>query len=82
MINMAEPPKNGSWCAVARKALAAPAISCARAEPDLSIGSLVVKCDHRWPTQKKAGVVEHPEVFDHAGLLVNGPAGKAGLPFV
>jgi hypothetical protein len=31
--------------------------------------------------QKKAGVVEHPEVFGHAGLLVNGPPGTAGLPF-
>jgi hypothetical protein len=31
--------------------------------------------------RKKAGVVEHPEVFDHAGLLVNGPPDMAGLPF-
>jgi hypothetical protein len=31
---------------------------------------------------KKTGVVEHPEVFDHAGLLVNEPPGKAGLPFI
>jgi hypothetical protein len=29
---------------------------------------------------KKADVVENPEVFDHAGLLVNGPPGTAGLP--
>jgi hypothetical protein len=27
--------------------------------------------------KKKAGVVEHPEVFDHAGLLVNEPPGTA-----
>ena len=41
------------------------------------------ECDHPSPTQtKKAGVVEHPEVFDHAGLLVNEPPGKAGLPFI
>jgi hypothetical protein len=26
-------------------------------------------------------VVEHPEVFDPAGLPVNGPPGTAGLPF-
>ena len=32
--------------------------------------------------EKKADVVEHPEVFDHVGLLVNGPPGGAGLPFV
>jgi hypothetical protein len=30
---------------------------------------------------KKAGVAEHPEVFHHAGILVNGPPGTAGLPF-
>jgi hypothetical protein len=31
--------------------------------------------------EKKADVVEHPWVFDHVGLLVNGPPGTAGLPF-
>ena len=31
---------------------------------------------------KKAGVVEHPEVFDNAGLLANEPPGTAGLPFI
>jgi hypothetical protein len=25
--------------------------------------------------QKKADVVEYPQVFDHVGLLVNGPPG-------
>jgi hypothetical protein len=30
---------------------------------------------------KKADVAEHPEVFDHVGLLVNEPPGQAGLPF-
>jgi hypothetical protein len=30
---------------------------------------------------KKADVVEHPKVFDHVGLLVNGPPGTAELPF-
>jgi hypothetical protein len=29
--------------------------------------------------QKKADVAEHPEVFDHVGLLVNEPPGTAGL---
>jgi hypothetical protein len=28
---------------------------------------------------KKADVAEHPEVFDHVGLLVNEPLGTAGL---
>jgi hypothetical protein len=31
---------------------------------------------------KKADVVEHPEVFDHVGLLATGPAGDAGLPVI
>jgi hypothetical protein len=31
---------------------------------------------------KKAAVVEHPEVFDHVGLLVNEPPGTARLPFI
>jgi hypothetical protein len=31
---------------------------------------------------KKTDVVEHPQVFDHVGLLVNGLPGPAGLPFV
>ena len=29
------------------------------------------------PENKKAAVAEHPEVFDHAGLLVNGPPGRS-----
>jgi hypothetical protein len=31
---------------------------------------------------KKTDVVEHPELFDHVGLLVNEPPGTAGLPFI
>jgi len=27
--------------------------------------------------EKKADVAEHPQVFDHVGLLVNGPAGTS-----
>jgi hypothetical protein len=34
------------------------------------------------PEQKKADVVEHRWVFDHVGLLCNGPPGSAGLPFI
>jgi len=33
-------------------------------------------------TNKKTDVEEHLEAFDHVGLLVNGPSGQAGLPFV
>jgi hypothetical protein len=32
--------------------------------------------------QKKAGVIEHLQAFDHAGLLFNEPPGQAGLPFI
>jgi len=32
--------------------------------------------------KKKADVVEHPEVFDNIGLLVNGLPSTAGLPFI
>ena len=34
------------------------------------------------PQAKKADVMEHPEAFDHVGLLVNEPPGQAGLPFI
>jgi hypothetical protein len=39
---------------------------------------------HGGPRQsktKKADVMEHPKAFDHVGLLVNKPPGKAGLLF-
>jgi hypothetical protein len=32
--------------------------------------------------KKKADVVEHPEAFDHVGLLANEPPGQAGLLFI
>lgn len=32
--------------------------------------------------EKKADVTEHPEVFNHVGLLFNEPPGAAGLPFI
>jgi hypothetical protein len=40
--------------------------------------------NRRAPPQKKrkAGVVESPEVFDPAGLLVNEPPGRTGLPLI
>jgi hypothetical protein len=33
------------------------------------------------PRTKKADVAEHPEVFDHVGLLFNEPSGTPGLFF-
>ena len=37
----------------------------------------------RAATRKKiAEVVEHPEVFDHVGILANEPPELAGLPFI
>jgi hypothetical protein len=36
-----------------------------------------------WPDgQKKTDVAEHPQVFDHVGLLVNRLPGTAGLPLI
>jgi len=34
------------------------------------------------PAQKKTDIPEHPEVFEHVGLLVNWPPGIAELPFI
>jgi hypothetical protein len=33
-------------------------------------------------SNKKADVAEHPEVFHHAGLLVDEPSSHAGVPFI
>jgi hypothetical protein len=33
-------------------------------------------------SEKKADVIEQPELFDHVGLLVNRPPGTAELPFI
>ena len=77
----------GTWLPVRRcsKAIAAWAICCAMVDLDLFTEfSLTGGCDRpRSPrAKKKADVAEHPEVFDHVGLLVNGPPGTAGLPFI
>lgn len=32
--------------------------------------------------KKKADVMKHPEAFNHVGLLVNAPPGRAGLHFI
>jgi hypothetical protein len=52
-------------------------------ELDLLISVILGGRDRFAPpkAKKKAGVVEHLGVFNHAGLLVNEPPGTAGLPF-
>jgi hypothetical protein len=39
-------------------------------------------CDRVAPHKQKTDVAEHPQVFDHVGLLVNGLPGTAGSPFI
>jgi hypothetical protein len=62
------------------KSLATLAIRCATVESKFSIGLLLYP-SLLW-SKKKADVVEHPRVFDHVGLLVIEPPGKAGLLFI
>jgi hypothetical protein len=63
--------------------MAAWAIFCAIPELCSSTKSVPSGCDCLVPPpQKKADVVEHPEVFDHIGLLFDEPPGTAGLPFI
>jgi hypothetical protein len=59
-------------------------IRCAIIELDLSIRFVLggLQSSRTTDSEKKAGVVEHPWVFDHAGLLVIGPPGSSGLPFI
>jgi hypothetical protein len=38
-----------------------------------------VALGQNWHETKKADVAEHPEVFDHVGLLANEPLGTAEL---
>lgn len=56
-------------------------ICCSMFERGLSIGFVFGRCDClTLPQTKKTDVVEHPGVFDHVGVLVNGPPGTTGLP--
>jgi hypothetical protein len=73
----------GTWLPVRRcsKAIAAWAICCAMVDFDLFMGLVPPGCDRPAPPNKKADVAEHPQVFDHVGLLVNGLPGPAELPF-
>jgi len=52
-------------------------------EAELSIGILLGACDLPVPPKtKKADVAEHPEGFNHVGLLYDKPPAKDGLPFI
>src|SRR5690349_16157126 len=74
----------GVWLPVRRcsKAMAAWAICWAMVAFNLFMGLVppvaTVPGDAE---RKKTGVVEHSKVFDHAGILDNGPPGTAGLSF-
>jgi len=37
---------------------------------------------HQRQETKKADEAEHPKGFHRVGLLLNGPSGVAGLPFI
>jgi hypothetical protein len=67
----------GPWPVRSRSKVAAASAIC-RA---LIIGPLPGGRRRATASEKKAGVVERPGVFDHAGILVDGPPGTAGLPF-
>jgi hypothetical protein len=42
----------------------------------------LVTAGSREAETEKADAAEHPQVFDHVGLLVNELPGSAGLPFI
>jgi hypothetical protein len=46
------------------------------------LGSSLPVADVSRHQKKKTDVAEHPEVFDHVGLLVNEPSGTAELLFI
>jgi hypothetical protein len=48
--------------------------------PQVSSSELWLHCHVSF--SKKTDVAEHPQVFDHVGLLVNGLPGAARLPFI
>jgi hypothetical protein len=37
---------------------------------------------NKWRAKIKTDAIEHPRVFVRVGFLVNGPSGKAGVPFI
>src|SRR6266700_4010553 len=70
----------GRWPVRCRsKTQAASATCCATDKLDLFIALLHDGRLHLWRKKSRRG--RTPKVFDHVGLLVNGPVGSAGLPF-
>ena len=65
-----------------------PLLLCAAAKRLTSVGTDIEVFREWIPTvlhhrkQKKADVAEHPEAFDHVGLLFNEPPGRTGLFFI
>jgi hypothetical protein len=51
---------------------------------DLIMFSFPIGTDRVDQSQKKTDVAEHPEVFDHVGLLFDKPSSRnsAGMPFI
>ena len=71
----------GAWpVRCCSNALATTASFCAIVELPLSMKFVPVLAAD--PRNKKADVLEYSEAFEHVGLLVNGPPGSAGLPFI
>jgi hypothetical protein len=46
------------------------------------LGSSLLVANVSRHQKKKADVTEHPQVFDHVGLLINEPPGTAELLFI
>ena len=65
------------------KRLASRAICSVMVKSAFSINNSLLPTPFRCCKQnKKADAIEHPQGFDHVGVLVNGPTGSAGLPFI
>ena len=43
---------------------------------------ILAGCHRPQPATVKKGAMEHPQVFDHVGLLCNEPPGTAELPLI
>jgi hypothetical protein len=69
---------------LATPSLAVGSISCDLVDLNLSIRFLLgwVRVSRAPESEKKTDVFEHPGVFEHVGIRVNGPLGTAGAPFI
>jgi hypothetical protein len=46
------------------------------------VHGLILSENHISSSTKKADAAEHLQVFNHIGLLVNGPPAASGLPLI